>query len=520
MSKIPFVSNSPIILETNQKGEHINIAWTDMEEYNDNIYYSIKMKAKDEPDDTAILIANRLHRTTTTIKFSDYYDKSYRGKSFVVKINAYNGALYGKWSNWSGTYIWSDMSNAPLSFYPNSGIYKDFIPLSWSEPIIQNEENYIKAYNIVVSKNSWGNWTEIKPLKDSFTGTTFNYDISKDPEGTKYYFGIQSINIYNACSEWKYSNVSTTNIYKNNSPQSPTNIEPKSGYYQSNIPLKWNAGYDIETSTNKLSYEIQITNDEIIWNTIEIIKNGVTNYDYNIPFTNPGGTKFKFRIRTIDEHNSTSDWSYMDEYLIKNYVPTSPENIWVIGTYHEASISIHWSQGNGINNNTEDLNYRLEVSKNDGYWKEVITTKKNITSYGYNISEDLRGTKYTFRVKTIDPFGISSEYKTMTYSVYRNEVPYTPQFINTESLYNNILITWNSGDTNGKKANELYYVIEVSKNNKDWQLIKTTLKNELTFNYNIESDIKGTSYMFRIKSVDPFNISSNWIETKYSIYNS
>jgi hypothetical protein len=305
--------------------------------------------------------------------------------------------------------------STPGYLSPTSGVYKDSIALSWGAS--GDNEGNLSGYHVIVSKNTWGNWTEI-----ATTGaTSYTYDISGDPEGTRYYFGVQAYDSSGATSTWQHGgDENSITIYKNVKPNPPTTLLPLSGHFEGSIDLSWSGASDPEGQA--IVYDVEVSKDGGAWTVVSAGQSGTT-YTYNILAGDAEGATYKFRVRSKDTFNVYSDYKTMVSVCTKNYKPTVPADINPDSGYYENTISISWSVSSDTDGDT--IEYELQISKDDAAWVD-LSTNLSVTNYTYTTTSDARGTRYKFRVLAKDDLGAKSAYVTTTGYARRNQLPVAP----------------------------------------------------------------------------------------------
>ena len=437
--------------------------------YNKNdlpiVYYRFQMSndGKNWISDTGPIASNKI----------TYNTRIQRGKKiyFRAKVIAHNGEE-SRWSNIIG-YASNSAPTPPILTGNNLGI--DKIELHWTQSEDKEEDidNYMLYVNNELFKS--GNFIGIE------------YDISNGKEGQEYNFYILVRDYLGVEAK---SNILT--IYKGTRP---TNVEVflnKENIAEKEVELY--AEYKCEHSSGNMYYKYAYKlSSETKW--IELGWN--TNSTAIINLENFRGKSIDFKVK-LKNAMGESDWSSVKS-IISNTLPPTPINLTYDGDLVN-NLILKWDIDNNIYN--KNITYNVYLQKNDGNFFVLKSTKdKQIEYEEYKYC--LSGTKFEFKVESVDEFGASS-FSEVSKSFVKPYPPSKPSFIYPENtiVENEITLEWNK--SNFYQSKNGIYELLIYHNDEIIDTI-TVNKNINKAKINLSNINRGDYVKIKLSSINDFN---------------
>lgn len=379
---------------------------------------------------------------------------------------------------------WLGEQEMPRVTINNSGIVEGNVTLTATPQ--RSGINYVFEYT--TDPNS-GNWNALQGQ----TSNTCVFNVNSN-RGKQIHFRVRTTK---GAKTSLYSN--TVSCTSNRLPTPATNLRFE-GHAITSLQMRWDATSDPDG--HNVNYKIHISKDGVYGSPIDIYAPGIS---YTMAIQNdPTGTVYKFKIETIDSLGGSimSAESAPVAKAIEPNAPTftNPSSDSVKKDSFQVTI-------NPVNFQGLPGNYELEKRKNGGAWESYDSNWAGAAKT-FDINSIAKGDTIQFRVRSVVGGAVYSGW-TESGTVRRNRVPNAPVITSAGiSTYPTINVTWNAAtDPDGQTVT---YDIYVSRTGSAYAKLNSSPMSTTTQSYTIPAaDIVGTTYKFRVDSVDTLGETSS-----------
>lgn len=350
---------------------------------------------------------------------SEYHQVSlegHRGRTVRLRarIRDYEGleAYNDKYLYVNQQPYWTNGSANAVMMWFESGVtnsvFKDNITIRWPaayDPHSAHNNNL--RYSIYCQKG-----TDVGPGGDNaealvawgLTGTSYTLNAAsmKIPvaKGERIYFSVW----VSDGLEWSTYRLTSSWIYREKPPTSPTNVSPTGGHYESSVDVSWSASSG-SNGTTVSYYKVVLLNkyNEHAWT-----------YHSNTPYMTcthlsqiARGDTFRFMVTAIDNLGNESTAAYSGTCK-RNSAPTNPKNFRVNSnkTHFKGTIPLIWTAS--IDADSDPIKYNVYFNVNNGSYQSLVLGTSS-TSCTHDISSFPAGIKFNYYVEAYDKFNIYSE---------------------------------------------------------------------------------------------------------------
>ena len=405
------------------------------------------------------------------------------GTTYQVRIAAINSA--GASDYLTGAVTTTNVSpHAPLNLR-NSNLAGTTLTLQWDLPS-SNGGTGISDYQIEVSGNGGTIWTKF-PHGES---NNLAFDVTNLLKNHAYKFRVSAVNsigVGPASDVLSVTTLSTT-------PSAPTNLT-KSGLASNSVSLGWGAPADAG-GVSISNYKIEVSTDSgVTWRTIPHAAS--TARSINVTGLAPG-TSYSVRVSAINSEGA-------GEFLTGDFktpatVAKAPTNL-LASNLTDSSLTIGWDLPSS-NGGAAITNYKFEVSSNCSTYTSISHPVSNALSF--NVTGLAAGTKYCFRVSTVNDAGTSPASGVITATTNGN-APNAPTSLAIKASATSVVLSWNAAvGSGGSKVRN--YVVEYSNNSgTSWVKVKKSVSTSTSLT--VSGLRSKTTYLFRVIAVNDVGAS-------------
>ena len=311
-------------------------------------------------DHYEILVSNHSQFTTIldviSVDTDEYEMTVFENASYYFKVRAVDDdGTVGFWcfQQWINVVIiLGPTISAPL-LSPSEPKHGDSVTLS----VDVTDQDDVKNVTCYYSINS-GSWLNVSMTNQ--TGDTYNCSLGTFLVDDVVEYYIQAFD--NSTSHHQ----TTASIYSfeilNQPPTEPVLYDPGTIITVSNLMVNWTAGSDLEGAIDH--YELQMSSSSDF--SVVIDQWSVNTTDYEVTGLTNG--TYYFRVKTVDDHAATSQWSNIESVIVDMSGPSIsvPIHSPVIPLHGDAvTVSVNTTDPSGIKNVT--CHYRV----NSGSWQSV-----------------------------------------------------------------------------------------------------------------------------------------------------
>lgn len=370
------------------------------------IFYSVWGNGTDLIDDSVI---------STSYYIDDYL--AYQYSTFRVSAQVYyNDKQFTSGYSNSVTirYEYNEPSRPPTSYYcdPSSVILGETSTFRWSGAS-SGTQGSIRGYNIQRSTDN-STWSSIEQVLTSNTSGSITVEAPQSVDAT-YYFRIQTL-MNSPGIDSNFTNSVTLTIRNIGKLQNPSNVSLDKLVTETDAILSWGASKSNgENILEKyvVSYEDSVYGEE--WGEItEYAQLGLVTSTTVLPTEERGSNRrFFIQARGSSGQEYYSDIVQASSDLIKNTIPLAPTNVSNKDVVDRAEINVDitFTEPEDAHGTVDYYELALKYV-NGGDWVDntLIFSTSTSSPIILNISNFQRGVQYQTYVRTVDIFGLYSEW--------------------------------------------------------------------------------------------------------------
>ena len=335
------------------------------------------------------------------------------------------------------------------------------------------------------------------------------------PEDGDYFWRMKALGYQKVEGSWSIVRKFEIRTQK---PASPTFKSPSdNGTVTTKSPeLKWT----LVPETKK--YWLQVSKDgNFPANNLQVNDSTITETSYNM--TAKGkvleeGVTYYWRLKSINQYYVQSDWAMSYQFTVHSNKPASPtlKSPSDKGTVTTTSPELTWSQVPAA------TKYWLQVSKDGNFpANNLQVNDSTITETSYNMTVKGKvleeGITYYWQIKSINEYNVKSEWATRYQFTVHSNKPASPTL---KSPSDKGTVTTTSPElTWSQVPAATKYWLQVSKDGNfpanNLQVNDSTIT-ETSYNMTVKGKVleEGITYYWQIKSINEYNVKSEWA-TRY-----
>jgi fibronectin type 3 domain-containing protein len=349
------------------------------------------------------------------------------------------------------------------------------VVLAWTASISQGVLNGYYIYRM----NSNGTWPSGPTA--TVSPSTLSYTDGGLTPGTKYTYKVQSFDAYGQVSAFSSTASATPTLPP--PPAPPATLTANAG--NASVALAWSS------VTGAASYRVYRQNADGTWPTTALATVSSTAASYT-DTTVTNGTKYTYRVTAVDTYGQQSLASPTAS-ATPLAAPGAPTGL--TATPGNTTVSLSW---NAVNTSAT---YRVYRQSPDGTWPTtpLATVSSPITSY--TDGGLTNGKNYTYRVTAVNSGGESPPSSTASATPVPPP-PAPPLGLAATAGNAQVSLTWQA--VPGVAGYDLY------RQNSDgsWPTAPLATVNAPTTSYTDATTANGSTYTYRVTSVDAYNQQS------------
>ena len=386
------------------------------------------------------------------------------GKTYYVKVRAYNNSGYGEFSEQLKITTNNYIRLGQVTGLRQTGVTENSVDISWNRVVNATRyEIYVKPINGTYSSK----------------GTTANIyaTISGLEAGKTYYVKVRAYNNYGDGEFSEQIRIVTNNNNSNNNKVGQVTGLRQNRVTENSADISWNnianaTGYEVYVRPSNGTYSSKGTTQNL-YTTIEGLEAGKTYYVKVRAYNNYGDGEFSTELKITTNGQTVIPGVTLDKVLNLNVIPEATR------------AGLTWKQ----------------VSNAEGYEVYINIPGRGYISIGKTRSNDIRimgleeGKTYYIKVRA---------YKGTTYGEFSDEVKFTMQNAPTigkvENLTSNVTgttanLSWN------KVANASQYEIFINIPGRGYVSLGTTSKD----NVRVVNLSQGVTYQIKVRAIGTIN---------------
>jgi FG-GAP repeat protein/fibronectin type III domain protein len=314
--------------------------------------------------------------------------------------------------------------------------------------------------------------------------STSNIDLTDLPDGT-YYWHVKSVDNSGNSSTWSTEYSFDIDVTAPNIPDAL--IYDVTG---DDVTFDWGDSNDNLSGLKEYDFEYSPSND-FIWAST------YTSEDSSYILSDVTDGIYYWRIRSVDENNNESAWSYGNEFTVDITASGIPIGLTELVT--DDSAILNWDDA--TDNISGIKEYIVEYADNDEFNGAQFETSSSVDL----VLSSLPDGSYFWHVKSVDNSGNQSGWSSSNTFDIDQTAPEVPDGLSNSVTNDSAFLDWANAADNVTGIKE--YIVEYVDTN-DYSNAETMHTTSSELNLTGLSDL--TTYQWRVKAVDNAGNESGW----------